>query len=369
MKGAMKHLGKLVILLLGAVNLLFVVIMLCTAYSPYIQPVEHPVLSCLGLAFPIFLLLNVGFLLFWLIIQQYKCALLPLVGFLLCIPQIQTYCPVNFGTDNLPEENLKLVSYNIMGFGDQTSGKGMDNPVLNYLKDSDADILCLQEYATKKTSRHPSQRDVDKALAAYPYHRTDAVGKGKLNVMACYSKLPILSAKPLDYASSSNGSMVYELAWGADTLLVISNHLESNKLTREDKETYEDMLNDPEKEKVKSGVRLLLHKLAYASAIRAPQADAVAREIARSPHRYIVACGDFNDSPISYAHRVISGQMEDAFVESGCGLGISYHRNKFYFRIDHILNSPDLKAYDSKVDRRIKASDHYPIECRIARER
>ncbi|HIY87175.1 MAG TPA: endonuclease, partial [Candidatus Bacteroides pullicola] len=71
----------------------------------------------------------------------------------------------------------------------------------------------------------------------------------------------------------------------------------------------------------------------------------------------------------SYAHRVISGQMEDAFVESGCGLGISYHRNKFYFRIDHILNSPDLKAYDGKVDRRIKASDHYPIECRIARER
>ena len=120
----MRHLGRLVIGLLGAVNFLFTALLLGTAYSPYLQPTEHPVLSCLGLAFPIFLLINVGFLLFWLIIQQYKCALLPLVGFLLCIPQIQTYCPVNFGADDPPEESLKLISYNIMGFGDRPVGKG-----------------------------------------------------------------------------------------------------------------------------------------------------------------------------------------------------------------------------------------------------
>lgn len=365
----MRHLGRLVIGLLGAVNFLFTALLLGTAYSPYLQPTEHPVLSCLGLAFPIFLLINVGFLLFWLIIQQYKCALLPLVGFLLCIPQIQTYCPVNFGADDPPEEGLKLISYNIMGFGDRPVGKGPENEILVYLKDSGADILCLQEYATKRTSRHPSQRDVDKALSAYPYRRIDIVGKDRVNSIACYSKLPILSAHPLDYASSANGTMVYELAWGNDTLLLINNHLESNKLTQADKEVYEDLLNDPEKEKVKSGARLLLHKLAEASAIRAPQADAIAREIARSPHRYIVACGDFNDSPISYTHRVIAAQMEDAFTQSGCGLGISYHRNKFYFRIDHILNSPGLRACRCKVNRQVKASDHYPVECHIVRER
>lgn len=57
------------------------------------------------------------------------------------------------------------------------------------------------------------------------------------------------------------------------------------------------MLKSPEKEKVKSGARLLIRKLAEASAIRAPQADTIAHEITASPHPYIIVCGDFNDTP------------------------------------------------------------------------
>ena len=272
----MRHLGRLVIGLLGAVNFLFTALLLGTAYSPYLQPTEHPVLSCLGLAFPIFLLINIGFLLFWLIIQQYKCALLPLAGLLLCLPQARTYLPLNLRTERLPEDNLKILSYNIMGFG-ASSPTDRQNPILTYLQESRADIICLQEYSTGKTSKHPTQKAIDKALAEYPYHRIDAIGKQRGNKVACYSKLPILSARPLKYASASNGTLVYELAWGDDTLLLINNHLESNKLTKEDKVVYEDMLRDPEKDKVESGMRQLVGKLAEAAALRAPQADSIAR--------------------------------------------------------------------------------------------
>lgn len=362
----MRHLGRFVIWLIGVANLLFVGILLCAAYSPYIQPTEHPVWSCMGLAFPIFLLINGVFLLFWVLARQYRFVLLPIAGFLLCFPQMRTYFPINFQTGDVPEGSLKVLSYNVMGFGAGTEG---ENPVLTYLKESGADILCLQEYAAGRSALHPSQKQIEKALAAYPYHHIGTVGKSKSNHVACYSKLPILSVRPLNYASAANGTWVYELAWGKDTLLLINNHLESNKLTREDKEVYEDMLSDPEKEKVKSGTRLLVRKLAEASAIRAPQTDSIAREIRRSPHRYILVCGDFNDSPISYTHRVIGENLRDAFTESGCGLGISYNRNKFYFRIDNILTSQELKSYGCRVDRRIKASDHYPIGCYVARER
>lgn len=362
----MKHLGKLVILLLLAANLAVTGLLLATAYSPYLQPTQHPVLSCLGLAFPIFLLLNTACLLCWIIVQQYKCALLPLAGLLLCLPQARTYLPVNLHTERLPETNLKILSYNIMGFG-ASSPADKQNPILTYLQESRADIICLQEYSTGKTSKHPTQKDIDKALADYPYHRIDAIGKQRGNKVACYSKLPILSARPLKYASASNGTLVYELAWGNDTLLLINNHLESNKLTKEDKVVYEDMLRDPEKEKVENGMRQLVGKLAEAAALRAPQADSIASEIQRSPHRDIIVCGDFNDSPISYTHRVIGQELDDAFTHSGRGLGISYNQNKFYFRIDHILTSPSLEAFNCTVDRSIAASDHYPITCRIAR--
>ena len=36
-------------------------------------------------------------------------------------------------------------------------------------------------------------------------------------------------------------------------------------------------------------------------------------------------------------HRVIAQNLDDAFTQSGRGLGISYNQNKFYFRIDNIL--------------------------------
>ena len=303
----MKHFGNFVALLILAVNALFTGLLLFTAYSPHIQPVTHPVQSCLGLTFPVFLMINAGFLIFWLVIQRYRSALLPLIGMLLCYSQIRTYLPINFHTDHLPETSIKLLSYNIMGFDGAAKQDGK-NPILTYLKESGADILCLQEYSTVQSSKHLSQKDVERELKAYPYHRINTVGSGKghTNKIACYSKFPILSSRILDYPSEYNGSVLYEIKIGEDTVTLINNHLESNKLTKADKVMYEDMLKSPEKEKVKSGARLLIRKLAEASAIRAPQADTIAHEIAASPHPYIIVCGDFNDTPISYTHRTIA---------------------------------------------------------------
>ena len=135
----MKHLGNFVALLILAVNALFTGLLLFTAYSPHIQPVTHPVQSCLGLTFPVFLMINAGFLIFWLVIQRYRSALLPLIGMLLCYSQIRTYLPINFHTDHLPETSIKLLSYNIMGFDGAAKQDGK-NPILTYLKESGADL-------------------------------------------------------------------------------------------------------------------------------------------------------------------------------------------------------------------------------------
>ena len=111
---------------------------------------------------------------------------------LLCYSQIRTYLPINFHTDHLPETSIKLLSYNIMGFDGAAKQDGK-NPILTYLKESGADILCLQEYSTVQSSKHLSQKDVERELKAYPYHRINTVGSGKghTNKMACYSKFPI----------------------------------------------------------------------------------------------------------------------------------------------------------------------------------
>ena len=42
-------------------------------------------------------------------------------------------------------------------------------------------------------------------------------------------------------------------------------------------------------------------------------------------------------------------------------------KHKFYFRIDNILISKNLRSYNCTVDRSIRESDHYPIWCYIAK--
>ncbi len=358
----MKHLGRLITFILLIVNAVFACLLLTTAYSPYANPTEHHLLSSMGLAFPIFLFINIGFLVFWMFVH-YKYALFPLVILIICFPQIRMYMPINYTTRDIPNDNIKILSYNVMGFNGLKKINGK-NAILDYISESNADIVCVQEYAESNNTEHLSQSDINKALKAYPYKRTQHIGKNnKGNRIATYSKYPILSTRRVGYQSKYNGSMVHEIKINNDTVLLINNHLESNKLTKEDKATLGQMIKDPDANKVKSGATHLIGKLAEASAIRSIQADSIAHIIAHSPYKNIIVCGDFNDTPLSYSHWTISDQLNDAFIESGRGLGISYNQNRFYFRIDHILTSKNIKTYNCTVDRSIKDSDHYPIWC------
>ena len=358
----MEHIGKIVAYLILAINAFFVGTLILSAYSPYLNPKLNPLSSGLGLAFPLFLVINIAFIIFWVFIN-YRYALVPLIGFLVCFPQIRTYIPFNSTTKTIPEGSIKILSYNVMNFSNLEKKDGK-NPILSYLVNSKADIICLQEYNAAQNKKYLTEADIKKALKAYPYRSIHNPEKGG-SQLACFSKFPILSARPIKYESTYNGSMQYTLKVNEDTITLINNHLESNKLTKEDKVIYEDMIKDPNAKKVKTGLRQLIRKLAEASAIRAVQADSIARLVASYKGGGIIVCGDFNDSPISYTHRVVGEGLNDAFVESGNGFGISYNQNHFYFRIDNILLSKNLKSYRCTVDNTIKSSDHYPIWCYV----
>ena len=358
----MKSLGKFLSLIVWMVSMLAAWLLLFSAFSPsIIQPVKYPLLSLAGFVFPLLVIVNLFLLLLFLLFRGFKYAIVPLAALALCYAQLFTYLPINSPIAGKPKSGVKVLSYNTMSFSNMKK-LGGKNAVLDYLQASDADIICLQEHAVSASNRHVTQKDVDKALAAYPYRSVKMPnGQTPINNIAVYSKLPVLKTERIAMESNSNGAMAYHLKWEQDTLLLINCHLESNKLTPEDKEMYVQLIEKHEKEQVKAGVKVLLRKLSDASAIRAPQADSIANYLARHSYKYIMVCGDFNDIPISYTHHTLTRTLNDAFTESGRGLGISYHKNKFLFRIDNILVSAGLKASNCTVDSSIDASDHYPI--------
>lgn len=360
---SMGCIGKLLGYVLLGFNGGVALLLLLSAYSPYFDPQNHSMWSSVGILFPVFLLLNVVFFVLWLFLY-WRYALLPLITFCLCWNTISSYCPINVMEDgDLPEDAIKVLSYNTLAFGLKAAHtKECSNEVLAYLQKSDADIICLQEYIWGGKLK---KKDIDYALRGYPYKHYHSLGNG-LNGLGVYSRFPILSVDPLKYKSNRNGSVAYRVKVKKDTLLVINNHLESNKIAKSDVGIYQDMIDAPDGEKLFTGVRKLLRKMAQATSIRAGQVDVVLDKVKTSEDENIIVCGDFNDTPVSYVHRVLHDELNDAFVESGNGLGVSYNRDRLYVRIDHILTSKNLKVYDCTVDNTIKASDHYPIWCYIS---
>lgn len=362
----MKLFVKIPMLIFIAINILVIVAMNFCAYTSWLPPQTYPNWSYFGLMFPVFLAADILFVLFWLIFK-WKLAAIPLVGMLLCAWAVRTYLPFNFPFDP-PEGSIKVLSYNVMAFGKDKSADIKENEIVKYVQSSGADIVCLQE-----ATQGGYKIVMDYWKEKYPYQHVDDMTN---NFHIILSKYPILSTSEIKYESTSNYSFVYELKVGDDTLVVINNHLESYKLSSDDKDVYKELVKNPEEFVTKSETvgdeasaeekyGGLTAKLAKANAIRGAQTDSVAAVVERNRGRYIVVCGDFNDPTISYTHHRLVKELDDAFTRSGNGPGISYNRSGMYFRIDNILVSPNIKAYGAKVDNQIKISDHYPISCYI----
>ena len=77
----------------------------------------------------------------------------------------------------------------------------------------------------------------------------------------------------------------------------------------------------------------------------------------------IILCGDFNDTPLSYAYHKIKGDLVDSFSYSGKGIGESFVRIPG-LRIDYIMHDKSFKSYNYKKKEEI-LSDHYAISCDI----
>ena len=356
-----KTLKKFVFRALIVGNLLIVLLMILVGNVDKLHPADYPLLANLGLGFPVILFANLVFLVVWAFVR-WRMIWLPVLGFLICYGPIRTYMPFNIPKEK-PHGAIKVMSFNVYMFDPWDVKKGETNPIVDYVVNSKADIVCLQE-ATVDASG--SDHILDTLKKHYPYYKLMVKKKPAADHILLLSRYPILWQDTIPYGSSSNQSVAYMVDIKGTKTLVVNNHFESNGLSNDDKAGFKSLVKGHMRtNKAKSESVHLLRKLGKVSMRRAPQADMVARYVKQYLDKKVpvILCGDFNDNPLSYTHRVIDKELIDCFVASGNGPGISYHRSGMYFRIDHIFCSDDFEPYDAHVDNSVTASDHYPIYC------
>lgn len=313
--------------------------------------------ALIGLAFPIIVGVVIMIGVVSLIIKP-RLALISLFGLLCCCGSLRDYCPINL-TSPPPKGALKVISYNTMSFGNcEMDDNGKDFRLVRYLITQQPDIACLQE-ANVNNSEQYDRIEASMKRAGYHFKLVWFGG----NRVAVMSKKPIHRAETI-CRSTGNGAAAFYLTplpGCRDTVIVISAHLESMHLSPEERGNYNELVHNPEDIHSIGGKRDMLRKIASGGVERAHQIDTLAAFLDRHRDDRILLMGDFNDTPISYAHHQVCTRLTDAYRATANGIGRSFNRDAIYVRIDNIFCSSHFKPYAMMVDPSVPFSDHYPM--------
>ena len=358
-----KQLKSLTINMIAGANVATILLMVLAGYADRINPVEHPLLSCMGMTFPIFLIANLLFIFFWLTFKWRKLWI-PIVGYIIVYGPLTLYMPLHLAQEEPKEGTIKIISYNVCTYGGNYKYEQGFETVYDYLKLQDADIVCLQE-DVDTWRRYVMQR----YKKIYEYNDTVIFNPqdASINGVGIHTRFPIIKKERILYDSHANGSVAYYLKVNKDTIIVINNHLEGTHLSNEERDRYKQIIaGKMEKDTAKAETIYLFEKLGKYAAKRAPEAEAVHAYVEAHKKYPIIVCGDFNDNPISYSHRTIAKGLTDCYEATGKGIGLSYNQKGFYVRIDNILVSSHFEPYNCRIDNKMDASDHYPIICTLS---
>ena len=342
------------------INIVIVFTLFAAYLSVYISPDKYWILQLFGLAYPFILIGNLIFIGFWLLFKP-RFLLLSLISILVGWGFVSRY--VQLSGKEIEKGDVKIISYNVKYFvGDENlTQKENANKIVSFLEEQNADIICLQEARLRKKSIFNLPNTVKKlgSINHYQYARSSTT-YGSVTM----TRYPIINMGEIRFEESRNMTIYTDVVIENDTVRVFNVHLQSYKIDPDKYLIIDSMGIDQEKDLRQ--VREMSYKFKKAFQMRAGQVREIRKYIDESPYDVIV-CGDFNDTPVSFAYQYLKGDLTDAFVNSGEGVGRTYIGKLPSFRIDNIFYSDNFESYNFKTSN-FRMSDHLPISCDLVRK-
>ncbi len=335
--------------------------LLVVSYVSFLfNPAKAWFMTIFGLLFIPLWLLNV-MLLLWAVVRRSKAGFIPFFVLLPTLLIIGRYYQFDNSEPIEGEADVKIVSYNVGRFRASSKSLGLKNSkecrdsVAAFLKTTDADIICLQEFYMENTDDlvrffRTKFRGYDLKYYVYPTSR-GYFGNVTL------SRFPAVDKGRIDFEESANLALWSDYDIGGTRVRIYNCHLESYNISLPriaqavSRDNYKKVFRDTERQ-VKSSITR-----------RPKQVSRVLENIENCPVESVVV-GDFNDTPLSYTYNRLLKGRRDTFVEAGTGTGATYMLFRPLLRIDYILYPDKYKALNHRVLNK-KYSDHYPIEAEI----
>lgn len=340
------------------------VLLIAACVSRYVDPRRAWVFAFPGLVFPILYMAEIVFGLWW-IVRWKKYALVVAVLLILGIGAAGAFYRPDLSKHyaEQPPSNSELVvmSYNVMGFNSMFNSADSTVRELTaaLIIKNNVDIVCFQEFGGNLDKPEISSLIPDLKYKAVNTYNSDDSKATYYSGLAIYSRYPILDSGLLPSKEDDrNFAMWADIRVRRDTVRVFDVHLNSTYIDNDDID-YLSGFRFVSENRRRARIGEIVRKLRESYMRRAPQAVALSQHISESPYPVIV-CGDFNDTPASFAYHRVSRGMQDAFVEKGRGGAGTYNGFFNMFRIDYILFSRGVEVTNYYAFDQVY-SDHEPV--------
>jgi len=261
--------------------------------------------------------------------------------------------------------SIRVVTWNVARFLEmkRNNNKGSQTrlKMMELLKEQNADILCLQEFFhSYDTLWYPNIDYITQKLN-YPYHyfSQDNDGYRHYTGSIIFSRYPIVDSGIIRYPRPTlpDALIHADLKVNEDTIRVYTTHLQSLQFGKEDYEKIEEIRAVQDSLLLNS--RTIFSKVKRGVVNRSIQADIIGQVLEDSPYPLLFG-GDLNDIPNSYTYSTVRGDMQDAFLKKGFGIGRTFSSLSPTLRIDYIFADHHFRIRQFK--RIIKQySDHYML--------
>jgi endonuclease/exonuclease/phosphatase family metal-dependent hydrolase len=351
-KSYIRVLGKKILIFLNLLDSILLV------YPLFFNPISFIWINgFLGLITPYLLVIEVLFLFFWIIVKPILSlpSLLSLVFSWKLFIIIIGWHPGTPFTKNKKENTLRIISWNVKGFNGlvpNTTLKFRTQEIAYSIQKWNPDIICMQEYNTNdRKGDIANHAQYFEKQFPYSFFSKDYYTNDTTYLAGCiiYSKYKIIKTERFPYANNES-LIAATILKGDDTIQIFTTHLASYRFKQDDFEAIDDAAKN------KWGV---IRKMKNAFEERAIQSELVKRQINVSEYPAIIT-GDFNDVPSSYTYQQIATGWQDAFLEKGFGVGVTYLGISPTLRIDYIFANSrwDIKSWE-QIDENL--SDHHMI--------
>ena len=348
-------------------NIVVVFFFLLACLAPFLNPQKWWFISFLGLAFPFLLVIVIAYLIAWLFLKK-KYALISFGALLLGIKSILVFAsfhrPATFQYKKEPG-TIRVVSWNVARFiemkRNDNKGSQLRLKMMDQIGAQNADVLCFQEFFHSVDPDWYPNVEYIRQHFNYPYwyYSHDADGDNHFTGSIIFSRFPIVDSGMIRYPRPTlpDALIHADIKVGADTLRVYNTHLQSLQFGRDDYERIS-QIKDAEDGLV-SNSKTIFSKLKTGITNRSIQADIISQVLEDCPHP-VIFCADLNDVPNSYAYFTVKGNMQDAFLKKGFGIGRTFSSLSPTLRIDYIFADKDFRVRQfNRIVRR--SSDHYMI--------